>query len=90
MGYPIAIAGGNCYDLSMEQHLIDCPDQWDAAQLIAVAKSQVWDETIGVLAPELDSRRDIIPDAITDRVFASPAYQLLSRIDARIRESWGS
>ena len=68
--------------------LIDYPEQWEATQLIGVAQSQVWDEILAVECPLLDSRRDLIPDAACAVVFTSPAYRLLSRIEARIRQSW--
>ena len=69
--------------------LIDYPDQWDAAQLVAVAMSQVWDEVLAVECPLLDSRREVIPQVHVDRVFGSTGYRMLNRVERRIRESWG-
>jgi len=68
--------------------LIDNPNAWDAMQLLTKCQTHIWDETIAVLAPEMDSRRQVIPDHITSRVFSDPGYELIARIESRVRESW--
>jgi hypothetical protein len=73
----------------MESNLIDYPDQWDAVQIVETAIYQVWDETLAVLVPALDSRRDVIPNMAADAVLETPAYQMLHRIGERIRQQCG-
>ena len=72
----------------MELHLIDYPDQWDAVQIVERAASQVWDETLAVRCPLLDSRRDVIPAIDSDAVWNQEGYKLLRRIETRIMDGW--
>ena len=71
----------------MTRSLISYPDQWDAVQLCSAAQSQIWDEVLAVVCPDLDSRYDVIPDRFTNQVFANPGYQLLDRVQDRIRQT---
>jgi len=68
--------------------LIDYPNQWDAVQLLEVRLSQVWDETLAVVCPTLDSRYDVIPHEYVDAVFNSPSYVMIQRVQSRILESY--
>jgi len=70
----------------MESLICNAP-AWDAIQLINDRRVQIWDEIVAASC-NLDSRRDVIPDEISDLVFQYPGYALLRRIEERIMESW--
>lgn len=72
---------------NVEHSLISNPNAWDAMQTVNAAQTQIWDEIVAASC-DLDSRREVIPDAVTCLVFSNPGYRLLSRIGERIRESW--
>lgn len=71
----------------MTQYLIETPNAWDAMQILTQCQVQIWDEIVAASC-DLDSRREVIPAAITDKVYVYPGYRLICRVEDRVRQAW--
>ena len=63
--------------------LIDNHDAWDALQIVNACMQQIWAGVMAVYG--IDDTATVVPEHIVREIFDRVEYQLLLRIDSRIR-----